>query len=250
VASGWVPGWFAHRLRSLAVTVDPVRAWRVSVVGVAAVVALAMAVGGPAFVVVVVLSGAGIVAIATDLGRDRADRVVEAGLPALLDRVAAGLRAGLGLPGALRESVPPAPGPLRDDLALLIARLDAGVSLAEGLDSWQARRPTPGTHLVTAALALCALAGGRSRPLDGVASTLRDRLAVEREVRAVSAQVRASAFVLVATPWAFVVFSAAQDPEVIGFFTSSVLGLGCLAGGVLLDLGGAWLMARTIRSVR
>src|SRR5690606_8138258 len=133
----------------------------------------------------------------------RADRLADAGLPALVDGVAAGLRSGLALPVALRQGVAATDGPLRGDLDVVAAGLDTGLPLDLCLDLWRSRRPTPGVRLVTATLEVCALLGGRSRPLDGVASTLRDRLAVDREVRAVSAQARASALVLVATPWVF-----------------------------------------------
>jgi tight adherence protein B len=247
---GWAPWWFIRRLDALAVEADPVTVWRVTCVITAATAGLAVVLGGPALAGVVLTASAGIVALVVDTNRDRADRQVDAALPALLDRVAAGLRAGLGLSVALVDSVPPEPGALRRDLVALTLALDAGMPLPRALDRWRRQRATPGTLLVTAALALCAVAGGRSRPLDGVASTLRDRLAIEREVRAVSAQMRASALVLVATPWVFVLFTVVQDPDVLGFYLGTAPGLGCLVGGLVLDLGGAWLMARTVRGVR
>jgi tight adherence protein B len=247
---GWAPWWFIRRLDALAIEADPVTVWRAACVITGMTGALAVVIGGPALAGVVLTAGVGIVALVVDTNRDRADRQVDAALPALLDRVAAGLRAGLGLSVALVDSVPPEPGALRRDLVALTLALDAGMPLPRALDRWRRTRATPGTRLVTAALALCAVAGGRSRPLDGVASTLRDRLAIEREVRAVSAQMRASALVLVATPWVFVLFTVVQDPDVLGFYLGTVPGLGCLVGGLVLDLGGAWLMARTVRGVR
>jgi tight adherence protein B len=233
----------------MAIGGEPVRLWRRACGATVLAFAVAVGAGGPVMAAVTVLAGLAVAAAAADLHRDRADRLVDAGLPALLDGIAAGLRSGLSFPVALRESVPAEPGPLRHDLVALAAALEAGVPVAQCLTRWRSRRPTPGTRLVTAAMALSSMLGGRSRPLDGVASTLRDHLAVDREVRAVSAQVRASAAVLVATPWAFVAFSAVQDPEVLGFFGGSPLGAGCLVAGVVLDVGGAWLMARVIRAV-
>jgi tight adherence protein B len=244
------PTWFARRLDAMALAVDPARVWWRACL-TAAVLALVTVVGlGPSLGLVVLLAAGGVGALVLDLTADRADRLVDAGLPAVLDRIAAGLRAGLGLPAALAESVPPERGPLQRDLGALTGAVDAGVPLARGLQRWCEQRPTAGTRLASTALSVCAVAGGRSRPLDGVASSLRDHLAIERELRAVSAQVRASAVVLVALPWVFVGFSAAQDPEVLAFFTRGLLGVACLTGGLILDVGGAWIMARMVRSVR
>jgi tight adherence protein B len=205
---------------------------------------------GPGLGLVLLLAAGGVAALVLDLTRDRADRLVDAGLPAVLDRIAGGLRAGLTLTAALADSLPPEPGPLQRDLRALTGAVDAGVPLTVGLARWREQRPTAGTRLAGTALSVCARTGGRSRPLDGVAASLRDHLAVERELRAVSAQVRASAVVLVALPWVFVGFSAAQDREVVTFFTGGLTGAACLAGGLVLDIGGAWMMARMVRSVR
>jgi tight adherence protein B len=248
-ASGWVPRWFARRLAAMAIGADPAVLWRRLTLGAVTSLVVIAVLAGPVAAALVAAAGLATAAIVADLHRDRADRLVDGGLPALLDRLAAGLRAGLSLPVALRQSVPTEPGPLRDDLAAIGAALDAGVPLARCLEHWRSRRPTPGTRLVTATLALCWALGGRSRPLDGVASTLRDRLAVEREVSAVSAQARASAVVLLATPWVFLAFSALQDPDVLPFLVGHPVGVTCLGAGIALDAGGAWLMSRIIGAV-
>jgi tight adherence protein B len=245
-----VPRWFTTRLDDLAVTADPIVVWRVMWLAVALTGGGATASAGPAVAGLVLMLGGGLVALGLEFHRGRADRLVDAGLPAVLDRVTSGLRAGLGLSVALGDSVPPGAGPLRRDLADVVATLAAGMPLAAALDRWRSWRPTPGIRLVTAALAMCALTGGRSKPLDGVASTLRDRLAVDRELRAVTAQLRVSAIVLVAMPWVFVSFAVAQDVEMLAFLTGTVPGMACLGGAIVLDLAAAGLMARIVRCVR
>ena len=79
-------------------------------------------------------------------------------------------------------------------------------------DGTAAARRRPGVWL-GAALALAAEAGGSvASVLDGVTDTLRDRVALDREVAALSSQARASAAVLVVAPVAFAVLAAARRP--------------------------------------
>ena len=86
------------------------------------------------------------------------------------------------------------------------------MSLASALDGWAERRPLPSVRLGVAALALAAETGGASaRAVDGVAETIRGRLAVGAEVRALSAQARLSALVIVLAPLAFSALAVASD---------------------------------------
>jgi tight adherence protein B len=245
----WVPRWFTGVLTGAGHVGDPLRWWHGSVAIAGVVLVAAAVVGGVVLVAVVLVGAAALAVVARDLNRGRADRLVDAALPALLDRVASGVRAGLGLASALGGAVPAEPGPMRADLLVVAASIDAGVPFGRVLEQWRSRRPTPGVGLTVTALALCSLLGGRTHPLDGVASTLRDRQALEREVRAASAQARASAAALVVLPWGFLAVAATQDPAVIGLLSGTAMGAACLLVGLALDLAGAWVMARMIRSV-
>lgn len=243
------PRWAVNAVEAFGLDVEPGRLARIVAVVVLGVLTVAVVVGGPVLVGVIALAGLSAVVVLVDLGRGRADRRVDADLPVLLDGVSGGVRAGLGLPVALSRRVPREHGPLRNDLAAVAAGLDAGLPIEACLVRWRTHRPTPGVRLATAALGLCSTLGGRARPLDGVASTLRDRLAVDREIRAASAQARASAVVLVATPWVFLGFTAMQDPEVLPFLVGQPVGIACLVAGVALDAVGAWLLARIVKGV-
>jgi tight adherence protein B len=100
-------------------------------------------------------------------------------------------------------------------------------------------------RLAVAALLLGAEAGGaHARALDGVAASVRARLGVVREVRALSSQARLSALVIGGAPLAFAVLAAGADGEGARFLLRTPLGLGCLSGGLLLDAVGALWMHR------
>src|SRR5205823_14752762 len=94
------------------------------------------------------------------------------------------------------------------------------------------RYPRPGTRLAVAALCLGAETGGaQARAVDGVAATLRERLAVAGEVRALTSQTRASMLVIAAAPVAFCVFASTTDPRTSTFLFRTPVGLACLAAG-------------------
>ena len=186
--------------------------------------------------------------VVDDRRRAHADQAV----PDALEVAAGALRAGASLRGALAEAAAVVPPPLAGELAAVVARAESGTRLADALDDWSAARssPSPSVRLAAAALALASETGGAAaRTLDGVAATLRDRHAVQREVQVLATQARVSAAVLGAAPIGFTVVAAAIDPRTAGFLLGTKAGQACLAAGLALDaIGLAWMQHLT-RSV-
>jgi tight adherence protein B len=176
-----------------------------------------------------------------------------------LTAVASELRTGVSLSQAVqaasetavRAGSPAAvPGPLGPPLRTAIAANRAGVPLVDAMAGWGRAWPTPAVCLAVTTLTVGAGVGGElARAADAAASTLRQRSAVRAEVRALSAQGRASAVVVSVAPLAFTVVACILDPDVLGFLTGSWWGLGCIAGGLTSDLFGALWMRRIIRGV-
>ena len=98
-------------------------------------------------------------------------------------------------------------------------------------------------RLGVAALCLGAETGGaQARAVDGVAATVRERLAVAAELRALSSQARISALVIGLAPIGFGAFAAATDPRTSAFMLHTPAGLILLATGLVLDgLGWLWM---------
>jgi tight adherence protein B len=182
---------------------------------------------------------------------DEATRAREAALPTALEATARGLRAGGSLRQSIAEAALVVPEPLRSELASVAVDADRGGSLVEALERWGRGRQQAGARLAVAALSLVADTGGSpARTLDAVAATLRERAAIEREVRALSTQARASALVVAVAPLAFTVLMALVDPATVGFLLGSPAGLGCLVIGVVLDVAGGLWMRRITGAVR
>ena len=95
------------------------------------------------------------------------------------------------------------------------------------------------------ARALCVSVGGRSADaLDGLATSLRDRLAVAAEARALSSQARMSAVVVGGAPLAYIAWSALVDPHALHVLTGTLFGRVCLLLGLGLEALGGVVDAR------
>ena len=106
-----------------------------------------------------------------------------------------------------------------------------------------------GVDASAGALALCASVGGKSADaLDGLATSLRDRLGVAAEARALSSQARMSAVVVGGAPIAYIAWSALVDPHAVHVLTGTGFGRVCLAVGLALEAVGGWWMRSIVRN--
>jgi tight adherence protein B len=220
-------------------------------IGAVATLVLFGALATPLVPVVAVLSVAVPIAVLS-AQRHRADRLARTALPDLVRAIAADLRTGGTIPGALatRARGPGGEGtdPLAVDLRRVAARLALGASLAEALAPWAHERPIPGIRAVGGALVLGAELGGAGAvALDGLARSLDDGLAVAAETRAHGAQARVSAVVVAVAPLGSLALSALTDRAALGALMARPLGRGCLLLGLTLDAIAVVWMRRLVR---
>lgn len=226
---------------------EPQRAWHAWLVFSAAATAAGVATGGPVLGTVALVGTVGASGVGLILGRHRADASYEARLPAALDAVARSLRSGGSLLQAVGEAAAAVPGAVGADLARIERAARRGIPIVAALEDWAARRPLPTVRLASAALCLGAeLGGAQARAVEGIAATVRDRLAVAAELRALSTQARASAVVLVAAPIAFAAVAIVTDGRTAAFLRTP-LGAAVLVAGLALDAAGALWMGAIVR---
>jgi len=223
----------------------PALAWTAWLAGVSLGPLAAAAVGGPGLAGVVAL---GLVAgpfMVVRTRRGRADARLEQALPGALEAVARSLRSGASLRQAVEEAGAAAGTgrALAGELSRAAREAAQGASLVTALEGVGIRRPLPGVRLGVAALCLGAETGGaQARAVDGVAATVRERLAVTAELRALSSQARISALVIGLAPIGFGAFAAATDPRTSQFLLHTAGGLVLLVAGLVLDaLGWLWM---------
>jgi tight adherence protein B len=215
------------------------------VMAAAVLLVAASELGAPGVAGVVLAVGALDVVARRTAARRRA-AAAERELPVVLESVARRLRAGGSLAQALAEAAPAGPPELEASWRALVHRSRvAGVEAA--LAEWSSTTPSPSVRLAAAALALSSATGGSAaRAIDGVAGTLRSRLALADEIRALSSQARASAVVIAASPVVFGLAAATTDRRT-GAFLRTPLGLALLGAGILLDAIGWWWMVHLCR---
>jgi tight adherence protein B len=217
-------------------------------IGAAATVAAGVLIG-PALIVV-----AGLAVLAGHHWWRRRIRTVAARrrseqLPEALARMAGALRTGSSLTHALGEAGNGTDAPLGPELSQLARSAEQGEPLLAVLDQWADSHADTGTRLAATALALASVVGTTpARAIDGVAATLRERLAQTGERRSQATQARYSAVVLSAAPLVFTGLLVATNTAAADFLLRTPAGWACVLIGMSLDALGAVWMLRLIRA--
>jgi tight adherence protein B len=165
------------------------------------------------------------------------------------EEVAAMLRTGASLIQAL-DSAAARGGAAAIVLQAPLRAVARGTPLVDGAARWAQDAVTADEALVAEALQLCAWTS-RAEPavFDTVADTIRERAALAGELRAQTAQARASAAALALLPIGFTVLVALADHAALAFLVGTPAGWICLAVGMVLQVAGFWWMHRTIGAV-
>lgn len=233
-------------LREAAVDLEPEASVELVAAATAAATVLALVVAAPlAPLALVSVPCSALVGLR--LARHRRARRTEAALPDALERVGAELRGGDTVSDAV-ATLAESDGPLGDDLAQVRSRTDLGSALPESLEAWTAESDLHGVRATAGALAVASTLGGRAADaVEGLAASLRERLAVTAEARSLGTQARLSALVVGAAPLGYLLVSALVDPQSVLVLTGTAVGRMCLVGGLALEGLAALWMRRLVR---
>jgi tight adherence protein B len=208
----------------------------------AAVAFLAGAVlGGP--LVGLLLAGAAVAGaralVAVKTGQRR--RKFSAQLPDTLQIMAGSLRAGYGLVQAVDAVAREAPSPTLEEFRRVVLEHRLGRDLTEALQALADRFGTEDLEWVVQAVDIHREVGGDlAAILDTVAATIRERAQLQRQVQALTAEGRLSAYVLTALPIALALALKVINPD---YFEDLTHGTGLLLSGaavLMLVVGGLW----------
>lgn len=160
-----------------------------------------------------------------------------------LQLMASSLRAGHSLPQSLDAVARQAPSPTSEEFARVINETRVGRDMGQALAETAGRMRSDDFLWATQAIAINREVGGNlSEVLDGVGHTIRERNAIRRQVKALSAEGRLSAIILMLLPIGVALFLLVVNPSYIlrlteGLFGFTLLGIAAL----LLLIGGLWL---------
>ncbi|MBM6405983.1 type II secretion system F family protein [Phycicoccus sp. CSK15P-2] len=173
----------------------------------------------------------------------RRGRKFEEVLPDVMMLVATSLASGFSLLQALDSVAKDAPEPASKEFSRALAEARIGADVSDALDSMAVRMDSRNMHWTTMAIRIQREVGGNlAETLRTTAGTLREREMLRRQVRALSAEGRLSAYVLVALPIGLFLFSLKANYEYVSLLWTTTLGIGMsVAGIVSMTIGIFWM---------
>ncbi len=181
-------------------------------------------------------------AILRFLARRRASRF-EAVLPDILMLVATSLKSGFSLPQALDAVARDAPEPAAKEFSRALAETRIGADVADALDHTAVRMNSENMRWTTMSIRIQREVGGNlAETLQTTTQTLRERESLRRQVRALSAEGRLSAYVLIALPIGVFLYSLRVNYDYIRLLWTTLPGIVMSVGGLIaMVLGVIWM---------
>ena len=168
-------------------------------------------------------------------------------LPDNLQIIASAMRAGHSFTGALSVVVDDAPEPTQRELRRVLADERLGVPLDQALQVVVARMDSKDFEQVALVAALQRETGGNTAEvLDRVTETVRDRVALQRMIKTLTAQGRMSRWVVSGLPVALLAAITAINPDYMQPLFVTPLGRGLLLLAALMVISGSLVIKRIV----
>ena len=178
--------------------------------------------------------------------RKRQDKFEEQ-FPEAIDLIARALRAGHAMPTALQMVADESADPVGAEFRTLFEQQNYGLALPDALRSFADRvQLLDARFFVTAVLTQRETGGNMSEVLDKLASVIRERFKVKRQVRVVSAHGRITGVVLGLLPPVIAGLIFLVSPDHIRLLVDDPLGLYMLVGGLVLQVTGVLIIRRIV----
>ncbi len=150
-------------------------------------------------------------------------------LPDALDMIANSLSAGLTLPQAILRNLEHFPPAVGSEFARILYDTSLGFSVAGAFDNFAARLPTQDVRMIAIASAIGVSHGGQLHEnYRMLAGLLRDRMAFERELHAMTTEGRMQAIVMSCLPVALILILGGIRPDMMKPLFTTGLGWGVL----------------------
>ncbi len=169
-------------------------------------------------------------------------------LPDVLQLVASALKSGFSLPQALDAVVRENAQPVAGEFARALAEARLGADLEDGLEAVANRMDSDDLRwTVTAIRVQQGVGGNLAEVLTTIVGTIRERAFLRRQVRALSAEGRLSAYIIVALPWLIGIWLFISRPQYMRLLYTTHVGEIMLVGAIALMVVGALWMRRVIK---
>lgn len=167
--------------------------------------------------------------------------------PEALDLMSRAMRAGHTFGTAIGMVADELPEPIASEFQLLHDQQNFGLPFDDALRNFGERVPLlAGKFFVTAILTQRESGGNLTEVLENLASVIRARFTVKRQVRIKSAHGRITGWILVAMPPVLAVILSIINPQHFSPMLADRLGIQMLVAAVILQIVGALLIRRIV----
>jgi tight adherence protein B len=165
-----------------------------------------------------------------------------------LQLMASSLRAGHGLQRSIDAIATELDAPMSEELTRVVNETRLGRNVADSLLNTAERMESDDFLWTAQAIAVNQETGGNlSEVLSQIATTIRERNQIQRQVRALSAEGKLSGWILIAMPIALFTFFVIFQPAYGAVFFGTLVGWIAIAVGILLLIIGTIWMLLAIR---
>jgi tight adherence protein B len=175
-------------------------------------------------------------------------RKFEEQFPEAIDLISRALRAGHAFTTGLGMVADEIPKPVGEEFRRLYDEQNFGMSLPDAMRAMAKRVPVlDARFFVTAVLTQRESGGNLSEVLDNLASVMRERFKLKRQIRVVSAHGRISAWILSCLPPALAGVLFLLSPDFMRILWEDPLGLRLVLAAIVLQITGTIIIARLVR---
>lgn len=180
--------------------------------------------------------------------RSRRRKAFNSGLPDTLQLMSGSLAAGLSLAQSIDTIVREGQEPIASEFRRVLVETRLGVSLEDAMEGVAERFDSKDFEWVVMAIKIQRQVGGNlAELLDTVAATMREREYVRRQVAALAAEGKLSAWVLGGLPPLFMVYLLLTNYDYVIVMFQKPLGWAMLAGAATILAVGVFWMSRLVK---
>jgi len=171
-------------------------------------------------------------------------------LPDTLSLLSNALKAGLSLPQALEAVAHTSAPPISDELSRAIREMNLGSATPQALTNMVRRVGSEDLDLIVTAISIQSSVGGNlARILDGISHTIRQRIQAKAQISALTAQMRASGWIITLLPFIVAAVLNLITPSYFGIMLTEPLGRVMLVlAGISIFIGN--LFVRRITNLK
>jgi tight adherence protein B len=166
----------------------------------------------------------------------------------VLTLVASSLTTGFSLLQALDGVARDADEPSAKEFSRALAETRIGADLNESLDHLADRMGSKNLRWTAMAIDIQRQVGGNlAETLRNTAGTLRDRESLSRHVKALAAEGKLSAYILLALPIGLFLYMLVANPTYIALLWTTMIGIGMSVAGLISMAFGMFWMSKVIK---